>query len=184
MNGAGEILRHILLQERDGRPRRDVHRPRIGLDYSGDQPHQRRLPGAVAAEQADPLPGLDVAGHVIEQRRTTKAKRKVAKRDKRHEATQGNETRGRGAVSAAAAPMPRPATPHTIGPEKHRPKYIGRHFPVVVFSALGYHLLGVPRRRLGRKEPGGDLTVVVTAGIPRAKGGGLVTQDCTGGLRR
>jgi hypothetical protein len=108
MHGAGDVLRHILLQERDGRPRRDVHRPRIGLDHSGDQPHQRRLPGAVAAEQADSLPGLDVAGHVIEQRRTAKAKRQVAKRDKRHEATEGNETRGpRRCLSSSRSRPPR-----------------------------------------------------------------------------
>jgi len=42
-----------------------------------------------------------------------------------------------------------------------------------------------PRRRSGSEPPGGDLTVVATAGIPRSKGGDSVTQcDCIGGLRR
>jgi hypothetical protein len=58
--------------------------PRIGLKRAGEQPHERRLPGAVAAEQPDPLPGFDVAGHVVEQRRAPKSERQVAKGDERH----------------------------------------------------------------------------------------------------
>jgi hypothetical protein len=63
-------------------------------------------------------------------------------------------------------------------------EYIGQNGAVATFAALGYDPYIVPWRRPGREQPGGDLAVVVTAGIPRAKGGGLVTQDCTGGLRR
>ena len=84
MHRTSDILGHVLLEQGDRRPRCEGHLARIGLDRSRDQPHERRLAGAVAAQEADPLPGLDVAGHVVEERRAAKPERQVAKGDERH----------------------------------------------------------------------------------------------------
>ena len=81
---ARQILRHILLEQGHRRPGSKVHRSAIGLDRACEHPQERGLAGAVAAEEADPLPGLDVAGHIVEQRRPAKPERNILQRDERH----------------------------------------------------------------------------------------------------
>src|SRR5262245_3445826 len=64
---AGEVLvePRAELEQRADAPA-DVHRPGRRLDDSGDQPQQRRLAGAVAADEADGTAGLDPEGHISE----------------------------------------------------------------------------------------------------------------------
>ena len=81
---ADHLLRHILLQIRDDRAGSEDHLPGIGGEIATQQPHERRLAGAVAAEEADPLASFDMTLDAVEERGTTKAKVDVAERDDGH----------------------------------------------------------------------------------------------------
>jgi len=83
-HAAGQVGRHVLGQEGDHRPRGTGDLSTVGGQLSGQQPHEGRLPGAVAAEEADPLSRLDDTVDRVEQRRTTDGERHPAERDERH----------------------------------------------------------------------------------------------------
>jgi hypothetical protein len=82
---AAHVLRHVLPQHRHPRAGSEQHLATVGLEVAGHEPHERGLAGAVAAEQADPLPRLDVARHVVEERRPAKPHADIAERDQRHD---------------------------------------------------------------------------------------------------
>ena len=85
VNRADHVLRHVLRQQRDLRAGRDHDLAAVGLDLAAEHPHQRRLAGAVAAEQADPLAGVDLARDAVQERRPAKTDAKIAKRNQRHD---------------------------------------------------------------------------------------------------
>ena len=76
----GVVARRLLLHVADARAlRRDVTEPSSGADLAGDQPQQRRLAGAVAADEADLVTGrqrrrrriedeppLDAVGEIVD----------------------------------------------------------------------------------------------------------------------
>jgi hypothetical protein len=45
----------------------------FGRDFTGEDAHERGFARAIAAEQTDPLPRLDLARHAVKQRRAAKA---------------------------------------------------------------------------------------------------------------
>ena len=61
------LPRHILRQDGRPQPLPPVDDPGIRRQVAGQQPQQTRLAGAVAPEQADPLPRLDLQAHRVEQ---------------------------------------------------------------------------------------------------------------------
>ena len=56
---ARKLVRHFLREPRDAHAALDAHFARIGPDLARDQPQQRRLACAVAADDADALAALD-----------------------------------------------------------------------------------------------------------------------------
>lgn len=71
-NRAHDILWHILRQERDSDPWGESNFTAIRIDLSAQHSQKRRLPRAVASEQADSLPRLNLARDTIEQQRSAK----------------------------------------------------------------------------------------------------------------
>ena len=67
--GGGE--RHVLLEARDDDAGLPPDGAGIRRDRAGDDLEQRRLAGAVAADDGDPLPGVDLEGDAIEERQVT-----------------------------------------------------------------------------------------------------------------
>jgi len=75
---SGEVLvdRGVLTGEPDDAPDlvgllhdvvpQDGGRPRVGLEDGGEDPHRRRLAGAVRAQQAQHGAGLDLERHAVE----------------------------------------------------------------------------------------------------------------------
>ena len=58
--------------------------PAIGRQLAGDDLHQRRLAGAIAADDRDALPGIDLERHIIEKRNVPVGVRDVFEGDERH----------------------------------------------------------------------------------------------------
>ena len=56
----------------------------IGPNGSREHPHQRCFPGAVAAQQSDALPGLDVAMDTVQEGRTAVPQMHITKSNKWH----------------------------------------------------------------------------------------------------
>ena len=63
-----EVLRDGLREVRDLQPRFRLHGSRIRDDLSGEDLHQRRLAGSIAAQQADPLLLVDLQTDPLQQR--------------------------------------------------------------------------------------------------------------------
>ena len=59
---------NFLLEPRDPKARRPPDRPLVERDVAGDGLQQARLAAAVAADQRDPLAGLDAQVGVLEER--------------------------------------------------------------------------------------------------------------------
>ncbi len=57
----------VLLQQHDAGARHDRPAPFVGVDAPGDQLEQRRLAGAVAADQRQPVARADIEVEVAEQ---------------------------------------------------------------------------------------------------------------------
>jgi hypothetical protein len=57
----GAAVRLLREQPHGGSPRRDVHRAAVGLQLAGEHRQQRRLPGAVRTDHADPGAGATVS---------------------------------------------------------------------------------------------------------------------------
>ena len=79
-----EVLRHILLHNRHSGSRRNNHVALIGPNGSREHPHQGCFPGAVAAQQSDALPGLDVAMDTVQEGRTAVPQMHITKSNKWH----------------------------------------------------------------------------------------------------
>ena len=58
--------------------------PGVGLGLARDDPHQGRLPGAVAPDQAHPLAGVDLEVHLIQNGGTAEAEADVEKTEQCH----------------------------------------------------------------------------------------------------
>ena len=65
-DGPAMALGHILRQARDPQPLLPEDRPLVGLELAADQAEQRALPLAVASQQAEALPGLDLEIDLVE----------------------------------------------------------------------------------------------------------------------
>src|SRR5690606_16076349 len=70
---AGRVLRHFLGHARHHRARLQAHFAVVGLEFARDQAHQGGLAGAVAADDAHALAGLDRQVHALEQQRAADA---------------------------------------------------------------------------------------------------------------
>src|SRR5690242_8860890 len=81
-----QILGHILRQQRHAAAGGEQDLPVIWRDLTAQHSQERGLAGAVAPEQTDPFPGLDLTGDAVQQRRPAKGDVEVAEGDKRHEA--------------------------------------------------------------------------------------------------
>ena len=81
---ADEILRHILLEKRHSGLRGEDHLPLIGHHRAGEDAHQGGFAGAVAAEQADPLAGLDMAIDTVKEGGTAVAEMNITECGKWH----------------------------------------------------------------------------------------------------
>ena len=71
-------------KQRDLGPGRQRALAMIGLHRAGENSHQRRLAGAVASQQTDPLAGLDLTGHAVQQRRSAKTDAQVVELNEGH----------------------------------------------------------------------------------------------------
>ena len=80
-----ERLRHVLLKQGHRCPRRHDAGAGVGLDLPGEQPQERGLARPVAAEQPDPLAGLDLPGDAIEHRHASEGDRHIIKTEQSHE---------------------------------------------------------------------------------------------------
>jgi hypothetical protein len=69
-NTANQIARHILRQQGDLGSGSEDDLAAVGLHLSAENPHEGRLAGPVASEQADPLARLNLAGNIVQQQRT------------------------------------------------------------------------------------------------------------------
>ena len=81
---AGEVQRHFLREGGDAGAWSHHAASPIRLLEPGDHLQERRLAGAVAAQQADALTGLDLSGHAIEKRRPSIGNRQVVEVNKGH----------------------------------------------------------------------------------------------------
>ena len=81
---ADQLLRHILLEIGDDRAGGEDHLAGVGGEIATQQTHERRLAGAVAAEEADPLAGLNMTLDAVEERGAAEAEVDVAERDDGH----------------------------------------------------------------------------------------------------
>ena len=81
---AGEVERHLLREIGDAGAWSHHATTPIRLLEPGDHLQERRLAGAVAAQKPDPLPGLDLPGHAVEERRSAIGDRQVVEVNKGH----------------------------------------------------------------------------------------------------
>jgi hypothetical protein len=72
-DAAGGVLRHFLGHARHHRARAQADLAVVGVDVAGDQLHQGGLAGAVAADDAHPLAGVDGQLDLLEQQRAADA---------------------------------------------------------------------------------------------------------------
>ncbi len=75
---------HFLRQPRHAQSGRAFDDAGIGSEVSGEELQQRRLPGSIAAHQADPLAGVDFQVDSVEQRGSTVAEREIASENPSH----------------------------------------------------------------------------------------------------
>ena len=75
---------HILQEHRRAHTRFPAHEAPIGWLAAGEDLEEGRLPGAVSADHADPLTGIEPQGGVLQQRQMTVGDRDLLKRDERH----------------------------------------------------------------------------------------------------
>src|SRR5690606_16510290 len=75
---------HLLRELCDARTGLEAHPPAIWRDGPRDDAEQRRLAGAIASEQAHPLPSLEPQRHAVEQRRVAERQRDVLELEKGH----------------------------------------------------------------------------------------------------
>jgi hypothetical protein len=78
-------IRHILRQERQPGSGCKHDLTPVGLNLSADHPHERGLARSVAAQEADPLAGFDLARNPVEQGGPAKANPQVLHSDEGHE---------------------------------------------------------------------------------------------------
>ena len=83
-DGAIGRQRHILNEPRHARARLPPHGAPIGRQIAGDDLHQRRLAGAIAADDRDALAGIDLERHIVEKRNVAVGVRDVFEGDERH----------------------------------------------------------------------------------------------------
>ena len=83
-DGAIGRQRHILNEPRHARARLPPHGAPIGREIAGDDLHQRRLAGAITADDRDALPRFDLKPHVVKQRNVAVSVRDVFEGDERH----------------------------------------------------------------------------------------------------
>ena len=77
----GRGQRHVLDEPRDAQSGLTPHRPRVGRQLAADDLQQRRLAGAVAADDRHPLAGVDLQRHIVEQRQMAEGEGDVIERD-------------------------------------------------------------------------------------------------------
>ena len=87
-------LRHALGQPRHAQPGGTRHLALVGLQLAGDEPHQRRLAGAVAPHQRQALPLLDGEVGTGEQRWTAQGEVDVTQDDEGHGSAGGDRRVG------------------------------------------------------------------------------------------
>ena len=78
---------NVLLQARDPDPGLAPHGPCVGRNLAADDLQQRRLAGAVPADDGDPFARVDLQRDCIEQRQMPERDRDPVQRDQRHPAT-------------------------------------------------------------------------------------------------
>ena len=103
--------RHVLLEARDDHPGLAPDGAGIRRDGAGDDLEQRRLAGAVAADDRDPLPGVDLEGDAIEERQVTEGDGDGIQGEEGHRRRGGNACivtgrRGAGRCSEASSEGP------------------------------------------------------------------------------
>ena len=76
--------RHVLHQPRDPHAGLPQHEARIGLQIAAEDLQQRRLAGAVAADDGDPFTGIDLEGDLVEQRQVAEGEGDTVERNERH----------------------------------------------------------------------------------------------------
>ena len=89
------IVWDILVLAGDTRSRLQIHCSRIRRQFAQNQPHERRFAGAIAADEADPLPSFDLqvseAFFPPDVRRITETEAHVTRLDDR----QGCQAKGK-----------------------------------------------------------------------------------------
>ena len=84
-DGAAAALGHLLREPGDAQALLADHLPLVRLELALDQPEQRALALAVAAQQADPLAPLDRPVDVIQQPGSAEGQADVSETQQRHE---------------------------------------------------------------------------------------------------
>ena len=95
VHGAGHIGRHLLGEARVNRSGGTGHIAGVRLHFAGNHLHQCGLAGAIAAQKADSLAGLDLEIDVFKDGRPTKVERDVEEVEQRGHVETGHRARGR-----------------------------------------------------------------------------------------
>jgi hypothetical protein len=93
-HAAGESSRDLLGDQRHLEPRLAGEFAAVDAQLAGEELEQRRFAAAVAAEQAEAVPRLELQIDAVEQRRAAEGEGDVAQRDQGH-ATSSGENGGR-----------------------------------------------------------------------------------------
>ncbi len=84
VDGARSVLRRLLRDPRDADVRREPELAVVEVDPAGEHAEQRRLAGAVAADQPDALARIELERHVVQQRAVAEGEAGVSERGEWH----------------------------------------------------------------------------------------------------
>jgi hypothetical protein len=110
---AVEVVRDRLREVRDLQSRIRLHGPGVRDDLSGEDLHQRRLAGPIAAQQTDPLLPVDLKTDPIQQRGPAKGDTDLLQRYQSHRIEQ---SRGISIPGFRRRPYPHPSSYHARRP--------------------------------------------------------------------
>jgi hypothetical protein len=89
-DAALHIARHVLRQQGHLRPRCEYQLTAIRLHLAAKNPQESRFPRSIAPQQADPLPHLDLARSLVQERRPAKPDLQILGSYERHQRGQSD----------------------------------------------------------------------------------------------
>ena len=99
----GKIFRHVLFQMSDAQRVAPPHAAFVGQHRAADDVQQRRLPGAVAADETDAFAFFELEVRAIEQHLVAERERGVVQRDEAHGVDGSSASIANAAASASSS---------------------------------------------------------------------------------